>query len=859
MNARIWKLAAALCLVASAVGCKQDSGHDPASGTPTGPTLTLTASDTSVIANGSNTVTLAVTDSGGSGPIAFTTTRGTFSGGGTTTQLAGATGTVTLVTCDASTVGTCAGTATVTATGPGGTDSVSITFGSLASVCPSNCSADPGCAGSTCTLSTGTGTCSATTPSTCTAAPACVKNPANATTETSCSDGIDNDCSGDIDCADSACDGQQCGASPLQQCQSGACTDLASGLAVTVTPARVRLPANGTATTTVVVALKSGQDPVPNLGVTLSIAPAGFGTLSAATGTTGTDGTVAFTFTAPASAGVAVITASATLVPAVRASASITMPRLGSIQIPDPYAVHPVMGVKSSGWNEFGGVLVQVLDDQGQPYPDGLVVHFEHSQLGGSTFGPPLGTCAGTTTPAPCVAYDAATTSPADKPDTEGMASAPLFSGTVAGTLVVSATTTAGGVTRTATLPNVAVVGAKANLANFSIQCSPRNVPALAETDCSTSWVDAPFTCVALLKDRFDNLLGTSTQVIFASEAAAVGQVAWTPAYTPTTQGAGQKDLGSATQIFQTLGAGLPFDVTPFDGTGGTPIETSVDHELDGCGVRTHNPRDGVVTIVAIADGEEAFFDSNGNGQYDTDEPFVDQGEPFVDQDDDGVYTPGEWFLDVDGSGDYTSPNGAWDAFAKIWTQTVVVYTGPAVTLDDGAGALLGTRWVSGAFSDACTPTAAAAPFAVNAKVTGPPAIPPTSVGRVVVASDLNLNRLNAGAKYGVAVVAPGKVVATYHGLQQYADDLGMFYRYWPCDQNDVCASQCRATGADAPCVMTPSISAFSCGIAAGVTITGGDTADGTNFVDWVVDVPWKVYLGEKVMHSVVTTSGTNN
>jgi hypothetical protein len=360
---------------------------------------------------------------------------------------------------------------------------------------------------------------------------------------------------------------------------------------------------------------------------------------------------------------------------------------------------------------------------------------------------------------------------------------------------------------------------------------------------------------------------------MFASEVSSIGQVAWTPAYDPAQQGSGQRELGNAVQIFQTLGAGLPFDVDPQT----TPVaEPSISHGLDGCGTRTHNPRDGVVTVIAIADGEEAFFDANGNGKYDgptatsPGEPFVDQGEPFVDQNDNGRWDPGEWFLDVNGNRTYDGPNGVWDAQTKIWTQTIVLYTGAS------AGRMLasagppptyyGTRWVDGsAFTDACVATPAATQFAVKAKITGPPDVPPTSAGYVVVASDVNLNLLSPATTYGVQVESTGKVVVTYGGLKSYADLLGMFYQYWPCDKAGSCSSQCRAavpptsggpqTG---PCVMTPAITDFSCGVAAGVLITGGEEPDGRNYVDFLVDVPWNVYLGAKVAHDAAVISGTN-
>ncbi len=870
MNARFWNVAAALCLVASAIGCKQDDGHSPA---PAGPSITMSAAATSVVANGTNTVQLSVTDTGGVA-VTVTTDRGSFTGGGQSYAIpAGSgvtTGTATLVTCNSGTNTGCAGVATVTATSTSGQVTRSINFTSLAATCASNCGADPGCAGQTCTLTGGgSGTCSAGSPSNCAAAPACVNNPPTATTETSCTDDIDNDCNGKKDCEDTACDGLQCKTgAPTFLCVAGACTDVASGLALTVTPARAKLPANGTTQTDVTIHVTSKQQPAANMAVTIATT---LGTLSATSGNTDANGDLLVKLTAPDRPGVAVITATSTLVPEVSATATVVIPRLGSIQIPVNYATHPILGVKTSGWNEFGAVAVQVLDDQGLPYPDGQVVRFEHRRLGGSTFGEPLATTnlGACTAAAGCVAYDAAVYGGATLVDASGLASAPLFSGITAGTLVVTATTTAGGdggapITKTATLPGIAVIGAKANLANFSIQCSPRNVPALAETDCSTSWVDAQVTCAALRKDRFNNLLATQTEVIFASEAGAVGQVAWTKAYDPTTQGSEQADLGTATQIFQTLGAGLPFDVDPLPGVDalGNPIEQSVVHGYDHCGPRTHNPRDGLVTIIAIADGEEAFFDANGNGVYDAGEPFIDQGEPFIDQDDDGVYTPGEWFADIDGDGQYTPANGQWDAQKKIWTQTVVVYTGYPTTLvkDPAAPTYLATRWVNAAdFEGACVPTPPASDFVVFAKVTGPPDFPPTSESYVVVASDWNLNRLTSETTYAVTALDGSKVKAAYYGLKQYADFLGMNYQYWPCDRTGSCASQCRATGAAAPCTMTPAVGGFSCGISAGVSITGGDEAGGVNIVDFNVDTPYDVYLwGTKVILGGGSISGDN-
>jgi Invasin, domain 3/Putative metal-binding motif len=819
MRTSAWTAVAVLCLSTSFVGCSKSSDSG---GGGTIASVGVVPSRNAVVANGTNTVTLAVTDTSG-GPVTVSTSRGTFLGGGASFTVPGASGTATLATCDAATDASCAGQAVVTATHGNAAAQVSITFGALATVCRTDCAADAACPTRACVpTGGGTGTCSSSSPSICVGAAACT--PAQ-TSESTCNDGLDNDCDGDVDCADSGCENQQCQAgSPTFLCKSGACVDTASGLAIEITPARTRLPANGLTTTTVAVKVTSGSDPAGGMSVAIATT---LGTVGAATGTTNADGVATFTFTASPTPGVATLTASIAGLPTSARTAAITMPALGSLERgPMQFAVQ---GAKGSGFQEFGFVSVLAKDDTGAPYPDGLGVRFEHRRLGGSTLGGPLTADTATCVAASgCIGFVGATSSGPDDPDTVGIASGFLYSGTVAGTLATSATATVAGVTRTITLPTVAVVGAKANGANFSIVCSPRNVPALAETNCAISFVDAPFTCEALLKDRYGNVLGTATQVVFMSEAATVGKVTSTPAYDPKADPS--PDLGIATQIFSTLGSALPFDVAPATG------EPSVAHGLDGCGSRTHNPRDGFVTMIAIADGEEAFFDANGNGVYDLGEPFIDQGEPFVDQNDNGVWDLGEWFLDVSGDGAYTPGNGVWDGATKVWTQTAVVYSGTPATMLAGPNHL-GTRIAdAGTFSDACTATPAPRPFEASGA---------GSTHYAVAASDMNLNRLAAATAYGTAV-KKGSVTATYDGLGAYPDELGAFYRYWPCDKSGACASQCRSTGANLPCVLVPSIGSYSCGVAATATVGGAGSPTGPQEADWTVTTPYTVFAAAK-------------
>jgi hypothetical protein len=89
-----------------------------------------------------------------------------------------------------------------------------------------------------------------------------------------------------------------------------------------------------------------------------------------------------------------------------------------------------------------------------------------------------------------------------------------------------------------------------------------------------------------------------------------------------------------------------------------------------------NNPRDNLVSMIAVTAGEEGFIDDNNNGKYDMGEPYDDLTEPFVDNNDNGTWDPGERFIDVNGDGKWNGKNGKWDANALIWVQERVLWTG---------------------------------------------------------------------------------------------------------------------------------------------------------------------------------------
>lgn len=104
----------------------------------------------------------------------------------------------------------------------------------------------------------------------------------------------------------------------------------------------------------------------------------------------------------------------------------------------------------------------------------------------------------------------------------------------------------------------------------------------------------------------------------------------------------------------------------------GTPFTRK---NKDGSTIRM-NPRDNLVTMIAITSGEEAFNDNNNNGIQDDNEPFTDLTEPFVDSNDNGTWDADERFVDVNGDKRWTGKNGKWDSSTLIWTQEKILWTG---------------------------------------------------------------------------------------------------------------------------------------------------------------------------------------
>jgi hypothetical protein len=892
----------ALAVVALTAACG-DSSSPGGGSTGTPGVLTVTATPSSVVADGANTIAVRV-EGATQAPISVSTTHGTFPGGAKAVQVNALVADLVLTTCDSRVDSTCVATTTIrasdfarasgqatvafTAAGGGASCAGCAAAGCQGKVCdgsghvcsatsPSTCSvcpgggveicndgidndcdglvdcADPDCAGKSCDPTLGTtfvcasGTCQCpggvaeicndgidndcngkidcadTTcqPSggqpgkvcdargnTC-AAPAggvstcsvCSGNGGAVEQghETSCSDGHDNDCDGLVDCADSDCLNQPCNpANPNYRCLSKAgavtCTDATSLYSLVLTATRpapyaatpgTRLPADGVAKTNVTATLLFDGTPIP--GATVTLATSDPATSVTATGPTDPQGRTTGTFTSSAAGGTATVTGSYTPPSAgatpVTATIAVDMPLLGQVRLVSQQ--YSVLGVRFSGYQEKSLLTFQALDSTGAPYPAGLRVDFTHESQGTSF----IGAAANCTAANPSVCTATAAT------DANGNAQILLTSGKVATVVAVRSSATAGGIPATATAGNIAIVGAKASGLHVSLSCSPKNVPAFTNDDCINSFYGGsghPISCTAAFADRFNNVLGVATLATFKSEAGAAGPPSTTPQYDSTKPPSQQTGLGIATNFVAVNGFALPADVAPFIG------EYHEDFDA-GCGTRTHNPRDGLSTIIVAVNGEEGFVDVNANGVYDPGEPFIDQGEPFVDANDNGKYDLGEVFIDLNNNGVYDGPNGVWDANTVVWTDTRVVYTGHAYGRVDGALAQHASRWYTPPpFPPVPTPTTS---FDVTEPKSGPPATPATSATVPFAVMDSNYNRLASYATYAVAPLASN--VSVLSSLPGTLDSLGMSFTKKYCNAPEP-PFTCAVGQAESACTTSP-------------------------------------------------------
>jgi hypothetical protein len=258
---------------------------------------------------------------------------------------------------------------------------------------------------------------------------------------------------------------------------------------------------------------------------------------------------------------------------------------------------------------------------------------------------------------------------------------------------------------KVATSPAVTFAGSTSNSRQFTFQCgsiagtASGGVHAIGAYDETRQLIaGVKLRCSAHVADRNgDGISGA--QVSFLTEAGTIG---------PSSV-SGTDVVGNAEVLYKTS-LPLPEDVSPGTFSWNPPNDathtgeylaplwmhpfawvedpiTNYDKEATWQEPRRpdpirpgkeNNPRDNLVSMIAVTTGEEAFDDLNNNGVRDETpyEPYVDLTEPFVDNNDNGTWDKGERYVDSNGSGTWDGKNGKYDAITLIWVQERILWTG---------------------------------------------------------------------------------------------------------------------------------------------------------------------------------------
>lgn len=111
-------------------------------------------------------------------------------------------------------------------------------------------------------------------------------------------------------------------------------------------------------------------------------------------------------------------------------------------------------------------------------------------------------------------------------------------------------------------------------------------------------------------------------------------------------------------------------------------------------------PADGVVAILAYANGEESFTDLNGNNVWDAGETFFDMGQPYRDDNHNGAYNVGEQLVGTAVPGATTAcPGTAYPSVPNTcdgtWTPSILARDWTLIGLSSGTASITATTALS--------------------------------------------------------------------------------------------------------------------------------------------------------------------
>ncbi|WP_295996201.1 Ig-like domain-containing protein [Rugamonas sp.] len=489
------------------------------------------------------------------------------------------------------------------------------------------------------------------------------------------------------------------------------------------------LAAGGTASLTVTAQSGAGIY-TPALSVSFSSPCVTAGKASISSPVTTVNGVASTSYTDMGCGGADAITASATVNGAtITSSATLTVLPASAGQLVFVSALPQNIALKGTGGagrQESSTVTFKALDRNGNPVSGQSVSFALNTTAGGLSLNPATSTTGA-----------------------GGLVSTTVQAGTVNTPVRVTATLTGGNIN---TLSDQLVVSTGVPDQNsFSLSAAILNVEGGDFNGCTATSnsinQNGPGTLItARLGDHFHNPVPDGTAVSFTASGGTVDASCLT--------GLSNTTLTDGTVVTQK----------------GTPGECTVRY----C---SGNPRpaNGRVTVLAYALGEESFFDTNGNNQFDPGEPYTDLGEPFRNDRaitnananflDDGwstgnaVRAPGEQYIDSNGDGSWTqfgdhNYNGVLNGAASVNSKpanTIHVRQALVMVLSKSTPAV---TWLDGATA------AASGPLALAHCVNNTTFVNDTRTFRFAIRdSNPTVFANNTGAKLGLPFDLPGNLL----------------------------------------------------------------------------------------------------
>ncbi len=451
-------------------------------------------------------------------------------------------------------------------------------------------------------------------------------------------------------------------------------SDQASADTINVSANPGTITVNGTSVVSATV-LDSNGLPLPDgTTVNFSVNNTSLGTIVASAATAGGAGVAQATFSAGATqAGTATITATSG-----SASGNTTLDVIGATagSIEFDSATPQIVVIQGAGGQETSEVKFLIKDSSGNPIATSETVRMV---LSGPNGGEYLGDTPGTTT------LDVGTVA--------GFASAVLHSGTIPGTATINASILGTSPVLSTSSGVIAIGGGVPSEGHFTILTDKFNLEGL-----NFGNVQAQIT--SLIADRYSNFnVLEGTTVSFYSECGAIDR-----AVALDANGAGSVTFRTQNPVPENVvpdalgtGAGSCGDVCTSENAFISAFNTAFGIDITSSG--NTNPRDGRCTIIAVADGEEEFTDTNASGDYEFGEPFVDTYDDIhQDKDDDSQsvdpvvagnpYDPAfeDLIIDRDEMGDFDGMDGSWDDNKRIAGRINLLITGqPTLTLSANA------------------------------------------------------------------------------------------------------------------------------------------------------------------------------